>query len=325
MHRVETFSTAGYARADRRLAYWNDVAASTIGPLVIDALDRDSFDATLKRVCLRNCEVVAPTSNPATIRTQPSGAVSSVLNLQVQNRGRSTTRFGDRICRLDVGDFMLFDPSCASVVEFSEPTQVIVVRLPTAEAQGRVPGLREMAGVPVRGNTGAGAMLSRFLRTAWTQLESEDDLGWADSLCEVIWPLVEMAYAGVRSSRPLTTPQELRQREMFAYIDSHFLEADLTARRIAERSGVSTRYVQLMFAEMGTTPSSYIRSRRLDHAAQLLTQTRRDAAITAIAFDSGFNDLSTFCRVFRRKFGLAPGDYRAEARHAPEPTRAANR
>jgi AraC family transcriptional regulator, positive regulator of tynA and feaB len=134
-----------------------------------------------------------------------------------------------------------------------------------------------------------------------------------------------MAYAGVRSSRPLTTPREHRQREMFAYIDSHFLEADLTARRIAERSGVSTRYVQLMFAEMGTTPSSYIRSRRLDHAAQLLTRTRRDAAITAIAFDSGFNDLSTFCRVFRRKFGIAPGDYRAEARHAPEPTLAANR
>jgi AraC-like DNA-binding protein len=315
MHRVETFSTAGYTRADRRLAYWNDVASS-IGPLVIDALDRDSFHATLKRVCLRNCEVVAPTSNPATIRTQPTGAASSVLNLQVQHRGRSSTHFGDRVCTLEAGDFMLFDPSCASVLEFSETTQVIVVRLPTAEAESRVPGLREMAGVPVRGDTGAGAMLSRFLRTAWTQLESEDDLGWADSLCEVIWPLVEMAYAGVRSSRPLATPPERRQREALAYIDTHFLEADLSARRIADELGVSTRYVQVLFAAMGTTPSSYIQSRRLDHAAQLLAQRRRDTAITAIAFDSGFNDLSTFCRVFRRKFGTAPSDYRAGARRA---------
>jgi AraC-like DNA-binding protein len=316
MHRVETFSTAEYARADRRLAYWNDVASSTIGPLVIDAPDRDNFQAMLKRVCLRNCELMAPTSNPATIRTQPTGAASSNLNLQVQHRGRSSTRFGDRICTLDAGDFMLFDPSCASVLEFSEPTQAIVVRLPCAEAESRVPGLREMAGVPVRGDTGAGAMLSRFLRTAWTQLECEDDLGWADSLCEVIWPLVEMAYAPVRFARPRTTPRERRQREVFAYIDGHFLEADLCARRIAEALGVSTRYVQMTFAERGTTPSSYIQSLRLDHAAQLLARTRRDAPITAIAFDSGFNDLSTFCRVFRRKFGIAPRDYRAGARSA---------
>jgi AraC family transcriptional regulator, positive regulator of tynA and feaB len=316
MHRVETFSTAGYTRADRRLAYWNDVASSTIGPLVIDALDRDSFHATLKRVCLRNCVVMAPTSNPATIRTQPTGAASSVLNLQVQHRGRSLTHFGDRIATLEAGDFMLFDPSCASVLEFSEATQAIVLRLPTAEAEARVPGLREMAGVPVRGDKGANALLSRFLRTAWTQLESEDDLGWADSLCEVIWPLVEMAYADVRSSRPLNTPRDRRRREMFAYIDAHFPEADLCARRIADDSGVSTRYVQILFAAMGTTPTAYIQSRRLEHAAQLLAQTRRDAAITAIAFDSGFNDLSTFCRLFRRKFGVAPRDYRAGARHA---------
>jgi AraC family transcriptional regulator, positive regulator of tynA and feaB len=315
MHRVETFSTAGYARADRRLAYWNDVA-STIGPLVIDALDRDSFHATLKRVCLRNCVIMAPTSNPATIRTQPTGAASSVLNLQVQHRGRSSTHFGDRIATLEAGDFMLFDPSCASVLEFSETTQAIVVRLPTAEAEARVPGLRGMAAVPVRGDAGAAALLSRFLRAAWTQLESEDDLGWADSLCEVIWPLIEMAYGAVRSSRPLATGRERRQREVFAYIDAHFLEAGLCARQIADELRVSARYVQIIFAEMGTTPTAYIQSRRLDHAAQLLAQTRRNAAIAAIAFDSGFNDLSTFCRAFRRKFGIAPRDYRAGARHA---------
>jgi AraC-like DNA-binding protein len=134
-------------------------------------------------------------------------------------------------------------------------------------------------------------------------------------MCEVIWPLLEMAYAGLRCSRPRTTPRERRRREMFAYIDGHFLEADLTARRIADELGVSTRYVQIMFAEMGATPSSYIQSLRLHHAAQLLVRRRRDAAIAAVAFDSGFNDLSTFCRVFRRKFGVAPRDYRAGARH----------
>jgi AraC family transcriptional activator of tynA and feaB len=312
MHRVETFSTAGYARADR-IAYWNDVAASTIGPLVIEALDHDSFDASMKRVCLRNCEILAPTSNPASIRTEPTGTESGILNLQIQHRGRSSTHFSDRVCTLEAGDFMLFDPSCASLLQFSEATQVIVIRLPVAEAEGHVPGLRELAGVPIRGNAGAGALLSGFVRMAWSQLEGEDDLGWADSFCEVIWPLVGMAYAAERSARPIR-PRDQRRREVLAHINVHLLDANLTARRIAEELGISARSVQIIFAAMGTTPSAYIQSRRLDHAAQLLAHTRRNAPVTAIAFDCGFNDLSTFCRLFRRRFGVAPRDYRAGAR-----------
>ena len=36
-----------------------------------------------------------------------------------------------------------------------------------------------------------------------------------------------------------------------------------------------------------------------------------DEAITAIAFDAGFNDLSTFNRRFRRVMGESPSAYRA--------------
>jgi len=36
-----------------------------------------------------------------------------------------------------------------------------------------------------------------------------------------------------------------------------------------------------------------------------------NAAISTIAFDAGFNDLSTFNRRFRREMGEAPGAYRA--------------
>src|SRR5690606_29496281 len=85
----------------------------------------------------------------------------------------------------------------------------------------------------------------------------------------------------------------------------------LDTRQIADRVGVSTRSIQLLFAEMGMTPSAYIQQRRLDRAASRLDKEGGEATITGIAFDVGFNDLSSFCRAFRRRFGMSPSDYRA--------------
>jgi AraC family transcriptional regulator len=57
------------------------------------------------------------------------------------------------------------------------------------------------------------------------------------------------------------------------------------------------------------TPHQFVLRTRLHRAAVRLRRT--DDAISAIAFDAGFNDLSTFNRRFRRLMGLAPGAYRA--------------
>lgn len=313
MQRLETFSTAICPRAAGRLAYWNQLAASTLGPVEIDAVDGD-FEATLKRIRLRDLEIIAPTSPPATIRTGATRRVTGMLNLQVQLRGTSTTCVGERIARLQAGDFMLFDPAAVSLQYFAEPTAVIIVRLPLTGAEARAPGLCNMLGVPVSGAHGAGIMLSQFIRTTWEQLEQDGNQDWADSLCEVIWPLIDLAYAGVRGALPAPGRAERLRRDILGYADRHCLDSDLTAARIAAALNVSTRYVQMTFARMGTTPSAYVRSRRLDHAARLLANPGYDTPITSIALDSGFGDLSTFCRLFRCRHGVSPSEYRAGRR-----------
>jgi AraC-like DNA-binding protein len=48
---------------------------------------------------------------------------------------------------------------------------------------------------------------------------------------------------------------------------------------------------------------------RLHRAAVRLR--RSEEAISAIAYDAGFNDLSTFNRRFKKVMGVNPGNYRA--------------
>lgn len=59
----------------------------------------------------------------------------------------------------------------------------------------------------------------------------------------------------------------------------------------------------------GMTPYQFLLRTRLHRAAVRLRTS--DTAISTIAFDAGFNDLSTFNRRFRREMGEAPGAYRA--------------
>jgi AraC-like DNA-binding protein len=56
------------------------------------------------------------------------------------------------------------------------------------------------------------------------------------------------------------------------------------------------------------TPARYIKSKRLDKAASLL-HCEGDS-IGSIAFDSGFQDVTTFSANFQERFGISPSKYR---------------
>lgn len=305
---LQSIDTAGLEARDR-LPYWNELAEKFIAPISIEAADRDAFAARLYRASFRDCEIVSPCSSPARIRNG-AGQDVGTLNLQLQHAGTSINMTAGRTSILNEGDFLLFDPALPLELTFTEPTQTIVLRLPVAYTEARLPQLRRMAGVPVRGDSGAGALFSGFLRTAWRQLEAGRN-DWGDELCDVIWPLLDLAYAPVRPDAGDRNRRDLRRRAVFETIEAHLCDAALDTQRIAAQVGVSARYVQLLFAEMATTPSAYIQRLRLEHAAARMTRAGSDVTITEIAFESGFNDLSSFCRAFRRRFGMSPSDYRA--------------
>ncbi len=56
------------------------------------------------------------------------------------------------------------------------------------------------------------------------------------------------------------------------------------------------------------TPSHYIKNKRLEHAAVLLCSTQK--MISNIAFEVGFQDITTFSASFRQKFNDSPTNYR---------------
>ena len=308
---LEEMSTADVAMADR-LPFWNNIASQLIAPLHVEALGDGPFDARIYRKRLRECEIISPVSSPAHVFREGE-CEAGVLNIQLQHRGSTVNHTGGRTARLGEGDFLLYDPAKPLWLTFEEPTQSIVLRLPLATVEERMPHLRSQVGIPISGSSGPGALFSSFLRQAWAELERDADGAWAESLGEAIWPLLDMAYANTRPKQDANR-RDARRKALFEAVEADLTDPDLDVHHLAKRMGVSARYVQMLFAELGTTPRAFIQDRRLEMAARRLEREGMEVTITAVAYDTGFNDLSSFCRAFRRRFDTSPRNYRAGER-----------
>lgn len=68
-------------------------------------------------------------------------------------------------------------------------------------------------------------------------------------------------------------------------------------------------FSQLIQTYSGTNFKGYINSKRLDYSITQL-KDNHNHTIEAIAIDSGFNNVRSFYRLFRDKYGMTPSEYR---------------
>jgi AraC-like DNA-binding protein len=163
------------------------------------------------------------------------------------------------------------------------------------------------------GHRGGSAILSSFLLSAWSDLESGFQESWSDILSDTIWNLVDLAFLPTERTDAASLRRRQKRQEAQRFVEHELFEPGLGVTAIAQALHVSERYVQTLFAEIATTPSKYILERRLDLAAERLRRESQ-AAITEIALAVGFSDISYFCHCFRRRFGVSARSYRLSHR-----------
>lgn len=92
------------------------------------------------------------------------------------------------------------------------------------------------------------------------------------------------------------------------FMAEHFSE-NLTITDIAEKSSVSQSHLNLLFRScLGTTPLQYLRTVRMQAAKQLLLNPYCN--ISEVAAACGFEDMHYFTRVFKKFYGVPPGEFR---------------
>lgn len=94
------------------------------------------------------------------------------------------------------------------------------------------------------------------------------------------------------------------------FIDSCY-QQQIQLPQIARIAPLSCyHFLRLFKTAFNETPYQYLTRRRLETAQTLLTTT--DLPITQVCYEVGFEDLSSFGRLFRQFFGLSPKAFRRD-------------
>lgn len=107
---------------------------------------------------------------------------------------------------------------------------------------------------------------------------------------------------------PKTNVESQRFEKAHTYIRDHYTKKILVAE-VAGQVGMSPsafshffkKYTRMHFTD-------FVNELRLAEVSRLLQQT--DETIAGIAFTTGFQNLSLFNRLFKRKYGMSPREYR---------------
>lgn len=284
------------------------------------------FSGTIKRCLLGMVEVAQITTTVASFVRTPElvsdgrDAVFVVICLE----GSMLCTQGDEPQRIRPGEGVICDSAEPGGLQMETETRYWALKVARADMAKTVPHIRRLAGLPLNNTGMAVKLLTRYL----DGLQGGDAVGdsrEARIFGEHLLDLISIAIGAESETRQLAERRgvrAVRHAAVLREIERNLSDSRLSAAAVAERLGVTPRYVHFLLEESGRTFSEHVLAGRLKLVeAQLGNAESGSLKISAIAREAGFTDMSYFNRCFRNHFGDTPTGCRKRLLHptTPEP------
>lgn len=309
-----SFSSEHFSPADRATLARETYAM--IGNIDITDVSGESFKSRMDAVVIQGSSVAMIANSACTVQRShrhiANGNDDWVFVMVVEGRASIQLAGRDEI-ECDSGEAYLirndipgrFFMSDVRHVQVAVPDAVIAPRLVNADRM-----LSRRLDDSTTPELGYLADYGRMLTGLKTPLSAEAENRIATHLGD----LLVLALRGKRDEIELAKMRGLRAarlRGVLGDLATHACNGDMNIDMTARRLRISPRYIRKLLADIGTTFSEEVQNARLTRAHDLLTKSTHDhMSIGDIAYSVGFNDLSYFNRVFRRRFGATPSEIR---------------
>jgi AraC-like DNA-binding protein len=311
---IVEFSTDGIAERDR-VAIWREYYGQVMMRVDLEPPRDMTFEARNRCLSLPGLQLMESSSSP--VKVSRGGRYLADGNddvvLAIARSGSIVINSGGREQSLSAGQAIVLCGAEPASYHRVATGQSFTLRVPRAVFESTVVSVEDavMRPIPDRGALRLMEDYAGWLLHAGNldqQLLNLSVRHIQDLLALAIGPSAD--FADTARTRGL---RAARLKLAKSWIASNSHRRGLSVAALAASLNVTPRYVQRLFETDGTTFSEFVLSLRLARAHRLLREPSPSAAaISTIAYDVGFGDLSYFNRRFRRQYGMTPREVRGD-------------
>jgi AraC-like DNA-binding protein len=312
--RIVEFSTDFLPEEDR-IAYWREHYGHVMLRVDLEPAKDVAFQACMTSLSLPGLQLIEGSSSPA--RISRTGVYLADGNddavLAINQTGIASVWSGGREQILHEQEAILMMGNEPTSFYRTSPGHSFTLRVPRAMLRSTVADADDTAMRLIPRNRGALGLLSRY--AGWLlRAGASLDPDLSNLSVRHIQDLLALTLGAANDFKEVARTRGLRAARLKlakAYIIEHSQRRDISVGSVAARLCVTPRYLQRLFEEDGTTFSEFLVMQRLAQAHRRLCEPdSTHAAISTVAYDVGFGDLSYFNRRFRRLYGLTPREVR---------------
>jgi AraC-like DNA-binding protein len=313
--RILEFSTDGVPERDRT-AIWREHYGQVMLRVDIEPAPGIVFEARNRCLSLPGLQLMEGASSP--VRISRHGRFLADGNddvvLAINRAGSVIINSGGKEQSLRDGEAMVLSAGEPASFHRTSHGRSFTLRVPRMMFESTVVSVDDALMRTIPADLGALKLMDDYATWLLNAGSVDQDLlnlsvrHIQDLLALTIGPTADFADTartrGLRAAR-------LKLAKSFIAANSH--RHDLSVVSVAVSLNVTPRYIQRLFEADGTTFSEFLLGQRLTRAHRLLCDpSAAQAAISTIAHDVGFGDLSYFNRRFRRQYGLTPREVRGD-------------
>lgn len=294
-----------------QFAYWRDAISDAYVPLEPERAHAPAFAGRIDGLMLPALRSSTIAAEAHEVRLSASGMArrgGAPFFVNLMRHGEAVVTQDGQTLLARPGDVYVVDCDSPWRVDFRSSFSMFCIEIDDALLRPRLGRRGRLASPVLAGDGGTGRILASYMRLVHEL--PPDDLLQVQSL--MVGHCSDLLSRAQQAELPEERARRVRGEALeriLALVRRRLQDRTLTPESACAELGVSRSYLFKILAEGGHTFSGYVRQCRLDECRRLLVEQPR-RPVSDIAADWGFDDVSSFNRAFRARFGHPPGQLR---------------
>lgn len=289
---------------------WAQTLSETYFPLSAECHNPAEFQGSLKSWSLgvlglseMECDGVLYHRKPAHFADETDNS----LLITIPHQGDVHFHQASRETKCSPGGFLVERGDMPYEFWHPKRNRLWVLKVPTSSVQSRLGAADRLGALTFDGTTGVGSYFMGAVRNTVACIDQINDAG-RDMAGQ---HLLELLCLSIRSDERIldsasSTIRAAHLQRAEQYIRDNLTNPALNSQIVAERCGISVRYLQQLFSETDHSVIGYIRDKRLTRCNEALRNAHVTSSVAQIAHKWGFYDHAQFCKHYRNRFGCTP-------------------